>query len=147
VPRGSSSSPRSPSRWDTYGFIPPILAHWSSPEYLDDGFAVDVWAERPVGAGDVSELQAAARLLARPTLMTAPASVRGVVTLDNSRLVVSVFMFVAGSGAYGPSMGAIAESSMCDLWNAVHLASRPEAAHLRTADQVLALARIRRAMA
>lgn len=145
MPRGSSANPRNPSRWDTHGFIPPIFAHWSSPELLDDGFAIDVWAERPVGAGDVSEFQAAARLLTCPTLMTAPASVRGVVTLDNSRLVVSVFM--AGSGAYGASMGSIAERSLCDLWHAVHLASRPEAAHLRTADQVLALARIRRAMA
>jgi len=142
MPRVSSTRPH---RFTTYGYIPEVVAHWSGPELLEDGFAIDVWAERSVRSEEAAELQAAARLLNCPTLMVAPASVRGIVTLDSSRLVVSVFM--VGAGAYGPAMGSIAECGLHDLWHAVHLASRPEAAHLRSADQVLSLARIRRAMA
>ena len=145
MPRGSSSRHSTPVRWKSYGYIPEVVPHWSGPEVLEDGFAIDVWADRDVRSEDVVELQAAARLLNCPTLMTTTASVRGIVTLDSSRLVVSVFM--VGSGPYGPAMGSIAECGLQDLWHAVHLASRPEAAHLRTADQILSLARIRRAMA
>jgi len=121
-----------------------MTTHWSAIEDFEPGFSVDAWAERQISPGEVAELQAAASLLAMPLLMVAPMHVEGHSLVGTTGL--RVWVTAASPGSFDAAAAAMAESSLADMWHALHLAARPEGAHLRTADQLLCFARIRRAM-
>jgi len=121
-----------------------MVVHWSAPEDFEPGFTVDAWAERQISSSEVSELLSAARLLGSPLLMSSPAHVQGNAIVGTGAL--RVWVNVAAQGSFDDSAARLAESSLADMWHAIHLAARPEAAHLRSAEQLLSFARIRRAM-
>lgn len=121
-----------------------MIVHFSSPEDFDPGFTVDAWAERQISTNEVPELLSATRLLASPLLMAAPAHVQGNAIVGTGAL--RVWVNVAAQGSFDETAARLTENSLADMWHAIHLASRPEAAHLRSAEQLLSFARIRRAM-
>jgi hypothetical protein len=144
MPRASSAGSGLPPRWRARYVVPPFNIQRSLPREDGGGFALDLWAERETTPGETVELQQVARMLGCLPLMTHPTRCDGALSLTPGRLRASVAL--TADGRYEASWGAVAESNLADLWEAVHLAIRPEAAHVRSAVQLLAMARIQRAI-
>ncbi len=142
MPSASSAAPS--YRHRQAPCVPEMVVHWSAAEDFDPGFTIDAWAERQITSHEVPELLSASRLLATPLLMATPAHVQGNSIVGKSSL--RVWVNVAAQGSFDEAAARLTENSLSDMWHAIHLASRPEAAHLRSAEQLLSFARIRRAM-
>ena len=143
MPLASSAGPNYRSRGGAL-CVPSMTTHWSAVEDFEPGFSVDAWAERQISPGEVAELQAAATLLAIPLLMATPMHVEGHSIVGTSGL--RVWVTAASGGRFDSAAASLTESNLADMWHALHLAARPEGAHLRSAEQLLSFARIRRAM-
>ena len=144
MPRVSSAASGLPTRWKARSTTPPYTVQSSAPREEAAGVTLDLWAERATTPGEVADLEQVARLIGRVPLMTRPALCHGVVAVTGGILRASVTL--VGIGGDQATRAAVAESNLADLWLAVHLALRPEAAHVRSATQLLTMARIQRAI-
>lgn len=116
----------------------------SVPLVDDLGFTVDVWAEHEIDGGEAAALAGPAQLLSGVVLTRKPFVTRGLVTVDDDALWVSVE--VVGEGDYDGEVAIFARQWFDDLWDAVQLGAHPDAAGLQSAPQLLALARANRNM-
>ena len=99
---------------------------FSVPLIDDVGFVVDVWAEREVAPGEGTALAAAAEALSGTVLTRDPYLARGLATVDDDVLWVSVE--VVGEGRYDDSVSDFARGWFDVLWDAVQRGADVEAA-------------------
>ena len=121
-----------------------VEPRFSGPLIDDVGFTVDVWAERETDDVETAKLEGPAALLSGVVLTRRPYLARGLVTVDDDGLWVSVE--VMSEGEYDAEVTTFARQWFDDLWDAVHLGAHPDAAELHSAPQLLALARANRSM-
>lgn len=126
-----------------------LLACHVTPELVAplidaEGFSIELSVDRELSAGDRAALAGPATVLSHPVLARQPLEVKGLVSLDEGEVWVSVF--VTGPGRFTDEVAETAEGWFQDLWDALRLGARPGAERLESPAQLLALARACREM-